>query len=253
MISADPASEAWLRERIERVERATKSWRWLMVAGLLAIFAGFIVLSIYLNNARVEAEQARDAANELFLERNQRANALANTLLAATALLRGGDQKGAIELLEETSVEQEQAAAAPLPAIAVEQPITAVAPPAAQPMVTSVLAAAAEETPSLILAEFPAAGEHQVYVQFAGNIPRRQIVELNQALRKSGWNMQGASGERIATAAGRNEVRFSSEADREAAEALAAALTQAAVGGSRVQARQLDIIRPGTLEAWISR
>jgi hypothetical protein len=91
-----------------------------------------------------------------------------------------------------------------------------------------------------------------VFIQFAGSITRQEVRAANDLLRAAGWRVQGLSGERIATAAGLNEVRYSAQEDRAAAEALAAALTQARLGSAPVRARHVSIIRPGTLEAWIS-
>jgi hypothetical protein len=91
----------------------------------------------------------------------------------------------------------------------------------------------------------------RVVIHFAGTITREGITALADRLRSSGWQVQGDS-QRIANAEGFNEVRYSAEADRAGAEALAAATTQAAVGARPVTTRQLSIIRPGILEVWIS-
>ena len=129
--------------------------------------------------------------------------------------------------------------------------MVSIAPPPAQPEVTSALAAAASESGKVTLSAALEGASQQVYIQFAGNVQRSEIIALNQALRQAGWNMQGASGDRIAAATGLNEVRFFGEADRLAAEVLGASLSQA--WGKPVRARQLEIIRAGTLEVWISR
>lgn len=90
-----------------------------------------------------------------------------------------------------------------------------------------------------------------VYLQFAGLIKREQIVALNRGLRDNGWNVQGPSGERIATAANQNEVRYAGE-NGEAAERLAAAISAAGITSKSVVARRVEIVGPTNLEAWIS-
>jgi len=80
-------------------------------------------------------------------------------------------------------------------------------------------------------------------------LPRAQ--QLSAKLRVLGWQIPLLGEEQIASAEGLNEVRFAakSDADRRAAELLAADLT--ALGYS-VKARSLSIIRPKVLEIWIS-
>ena len=93
---------------------------------------------------------------------------------------------------------------------------------------------------------------YDVVIQFAGLLTRETITQLNSGLRARGWDMQSASGERIAAAQGLNEVRYASPGDRVAAEALASTINEARVTASPVQARPNPSIRPGTLEVWIS-
>ena len=240
-------SQAELVDRIDRIEAVSKRARPLLMLGLIAITAGFIILSIYLDNARREA-------NAIAMEQRKLANESATTLEAVRAALIAGNQADAFRLLRIAINQQEVVAAAPLPDTqGGEKPIAAPVP-SEQPQVTKVLKKAARNKgSSLSLPPYAEAGNRAVFIQFAGNIPRRQIVELNQALRQAGWNVQGASGERIATAAGLNEVRYSSEQDQAAAQALAATIAKAGIGNRPTSARQLDIIRPGTLEVWISR
>lgn len=102
------------------------------------------------------------------------------------------------------------------------------------------------------LAVTQAANTQRVFIHFAGTITREQITALAGTLRAGGWRVQGESGQRIPNATGYNEVRYSAETDRAAAEALAAALTRAAVAGAPVRTNRLSIIRPGVLEVWIS-
>lgn len=100
-------------------------------------------------------------------------------------------------------------------------------------------------------AEKPAVAQ-KIYIQFAGLITREAVTELNQSLRRGGWRVQGGSGERTSVAAGLNEVRYSAEEDRPAAQALADAVTATKIGAKPVTVQQLKIITPGTLELWIS-
>lgn len=104
--------------------------------------------------------------------------------------------------------------------------------------------------------QFVQAAEERVYIQFAG-YGRDRIVELAQRLAASGWRIEGADrgGERIAAAAGMNEVRFFHPADADRAAALAAAVTPAPEGGLKV----VDLSQgsyaqpaPGLLEIWVS-
>lgn len=94
--------------------------------------------------------------------------------------------------------------------------------------------------------------QQQVFIQFAGLITRESVIELNRALRRGGWQVASDSGERTENARGLNEVRYGPAADRDAAETLAAAVTAANIGSAPVQVKQLDMIRPNTLELWIS-
>ena len=92
--------------------------------------------------------------------------------------------------------------------------------------------------------------DQKVYLQFAGMV-REEAQALTAKLRILGWDIPHAGEERIETAAGKNEVRFNPavEADRRAAELLAADLT--AAGQPAVGA--VSVIGPNTLEIWVSR
>ncbi|MFC3074204.1 hypothetical protein [Shinella pollutisoli] len=94
-------------------------------------------------------------------------------------------------------------------------------------------------------------GQYRVFIQFAG-YSRSTIVELARLLETGGWNVQGAGqgGERIASAAGKAEVRYHT-GDERAAEALAAAISASKV--KTVKTVRMDIITPGTLEVWIGQ
>lgn len=95
-------------------------------------------------------------------------------------------------------------------------------------------------------------GSYKVFIQFAGLIKRDDVKQLNQSLLAGGWNMQGSSGERITSAAGLNEVRYSSEASKDAAQALADLITNTKITSGPLSVRQAGIIKPGTLEVWMS-
>lgn len=89
-----------------------------------------------------------------------------------------------------------------------------------------------------------------VYVQFAG-MTREDAQALSAKMRALGWGIPTPGEERVAAAAGKNEVRYKpdNDADRSAAELLAADLTAA---GHAVTARAVPIIGANTLEIWIS-
>lgn len=249
---ATSANEARLLAAIEEAEITARRSRPLLLLGLALLIAAFVSLSIYLNNARNAAERVRDQAVAEALEKSSAANAAANTLEAALVALQAQDRETAVELIRHALNRLEKVAGSPLPEGAAKVARDSTPVQAAQPQVTSVLQEAAAERPGISLPAYPAGSAYEVYIQFAGGIARGEVVDLNHALRESGWNVQGPSGERIATAAGLNEVRYSRDADAEAAQALASALTQAGIAGRRVQARQLAIIEPDTLEVWIS-
>lgn len=92
---------------------------------------------------------------------------------------------------------------------------------------------------------------YQVFIQFAGLLTRDTITQLNSGLRARQWNMQRTSGERTATAQGLNEVRYA-PGHEPAAEALARNINEARITSSPVVAKEVQGIRPGTLEVWIS-
>lgn len=89
-----------------------------------------------------------------------------------------------------------------------------------------------------------------VYVQFAG-MTRQGAQALSAKMRALGWGIPNPGEERVEAAAGKNEVRYNpyDDADRSAAELLAADLTAA---GKAVTARAVPIIGANTLEIWIS-
>lgn len=253
MTARVPISDMEIIARIERAEVATKRSKLFLLVGLAAIIAGFITLTFYLNYAKQEAERARDEAMSIALSQSRNANVAANTLEAVRGALIAGRVPRALELLQIAARQQEQVAEAPMPATAATRPDFPAPVPAEQPQIARALRDATSDSPNLSLPSFAGAQEHRIFIQFAGSIPRREIVVLNQALRDAGWDVQGASGERIASAVGLNEVRFSGPEDEPAADALSAALTRAHVSSQPVRKKQLSIIRPSTLEVWISR
>lgn len=89
-----------------------------------------------------------------------------------------------------------------------------------------------------------------VYVQFAG-MTREDAQALSAKMRALGWGIPKPGEERVAAAAGKNEVRYNPDvdADRRAAELLAADLTAA---GQKVTAQAVPVIGANTLEIWIS-
>ncbi|WP_192254067.1 DNA/RNA non-specific endonuclease [Mesorhizobium caraganae] len=89
-----------------------------------------------------------------------------------------------------------------------------------------------------------------VYVQFAG-MTREDTQALSAKMRALGWGIPNPGEERVEAAAGKNEVRYNpyDDADRSAAELLAADLTAA---GQAVTARAVPAIKAETLEIWIS-
>ena len=93
---------------------------------------------------------------------------------------------------------------------------------------------------------------YKVFIQFAGLITRESIKDLNKALKAGQWKVQSDSGERTRAAAGFNEIRYKSESDKAAAQALADAITEARIAAATVVIKQVSAIRPGELEVWIS-
>jgi hypothetical protein len=229
-----------LMDALNDLHAAGAHGRGLFVLGFVGILAGFMLLAAYFYQQR-EGERRQGkiwhAESVTWQRKAVELEARLNAIRAAVAGERGPEAErlariGIVEaqqLVEDTATPPLEVAPGPGP-----QPKSA-SPP----------------IPSFAI---PPAGAHQqiVYIQFAGSISRETIIGLNRSLRAAGWRAQGPSGERIASAGGLNEVRYSSEADRDAAEALAAALTGTSIGRRTVVARRVAIIRPGVLEVWIS-
>jgi hypothetical protein len=98
-------------------------------------------------------------------------------------------------------------------------------------------------------------GNYQVFVQFAGILSRDNVREMMQSLAAEGWKVQGVEGggQRTATAAGYNEIRYSSGADATAAKALAASIQSTNIVASKITTARVQQVEPGTLEVYISR
>lgn len=235
-MTAQPQSqEDLLTALTERLGRSQRRSAPFQVAGLIAVVVGLTVLTVQLNTMRQAAETRERAATEAF-------NESARTLANAKALLAAGDLDALRKELDVAELRAEanaQAAALPVAAPAVQVPTTSTPP--------------APIAPDFIAPPQSEPFRQEIYLQFAGLIQRSDVAAVNLALKNVGWHMQGKDGERTGAAAGLNEVRYSAEADRPAADALARALTAAKLGSGDVVVKQVRIIRPGTLEAWISK
>lgn len=125
------------------------------------------------------------------------------------------------------------------------------------------VAAAPAETVEPVAPSGPVRTTHQgaVYVHFAGALDRAEVTKVTQELAGLGWRMQDGArgGDRIGTAAGLNEVRYFREADREAAEQLAATYSALATWTTGAPMKVRDLSKaglrtaPGLLEIWTSR
>ncbi|MBY3329010.1 peptidoglycan-binding protein [Rhizobium laguerreae] len=96
------------------------------------------------------------------------------------------------------------------------------------------------------------AADYSIYVQFGGAIQRDEINTLTARLLRGGWSVPGEA-ERLKTAIGLNEVRYGTTEDQPAAEALADILSGLRFSDRTVLAKRVRMVRPGILEAWISR
>lgn len=231
-------ADAQVVEALDAVKIWTSRSTNLIAVGLMLLFMGFVALIIIINSQRQAAE---DRAAQF----EKKANAAASTLEQVRQAYAARDMAKVGVLLKVAIIQTETLAASAKADTSRTAPDAtalagqiAVNPRATTPVTVDAVSIARPQT---------------VYIQFAGRIARGRIVALNTALRSTGWRVSGKDGERTANAAGLNEVRFHGEEDRAAADALAATLTGASVGGAPVTARQLDVIRPGVLEVWISR
>lgn len=206
-------------------------WRdWGPLLALWSIVGLLVWQAAVFSNDYSEAKKAeRDAqAQKEALLREQ-----AGKLAAVSDAVRKEDLDRARQILaiaiSETQAEQEVAAAAASPQA--EVPATA----------TETVSAGTDRV------TYPM----PVYIQFAGKLQREQIVALNASLRRNGWNTQSKSGERIASAAGRNEVRYAGN-NAAAAQELADAINAAQITSAKVTTRPLRIVGERNLEVWIS-
>ncbi len=234
------AQTSELHDALNELRAAGARGRGLFVLGFAGILVGFMLLAAYFYQQREAARRQGEIWHGESVSWQRKAAELEGRLNAIRAAVADENRPEAERQARIGIVEAQQL---------VED--TATPPPTVAPGPGPQPKAAAPGIPSFTI---PPAGAHRqiVYIQFAGSIRRETIVGLNRSLKAAGWRAQGPSGERIATAAGLNEVRYSGEADREAAEALAAALAETGIGGRAVTARQVAIIRPNVLEAWIS-
>lgn len=211
------------------------------IAGVLA-WSALSIGSAYFA-AKAAEDKARQETIELLAQQSDK-------LAAVTDALRNGRIEQAREILaiaiSETQKEQEtkeqevkdqamaDASLLPLPAAVPPPTVAAPAPP---PVRT--------KAP-------PAASPARVYIQFAGVLTREEIEGLNRSLKANGWNTQGDSGERIASAYGFNEVRYGGNNANAAAD-LAAAINAAKITSRRVKTTRVPIVGDRNLEVWISK
>ncbi len=105
--------------------------------------------------------------------------------------------------------------------------------------------------------QFTQGTDERVYIQFAG-YKRGWVVDLAGKLAGAGWQIEDANrgGERIAAAAGLNEVRFFNAADADRAAALATTASTLVTGSDfkvvDLSASSYGQPEPGLLEIWVS-
>lgn len=234
-------------DALDKFQRSARRRIPALLLGLIAIIAGFSILVVNLDHARREAVIRQQLAEKRQKDAEKRATQLATDLSNAGNAFRARDMAKLGALLKVAIIQSEtnaQAASIPVTLSAAEAPRPA-------PIPVPVLAPQTVVKP-IDLGDGTAVGPQTVYIQFAGLIDRAQIVALNGALKQAGWKVAGPSGERTGNAAGFNEVRYSSDANRAAAEALAKAVTTAGVGNRPVTIRKMSMIGGSTLELWLS-
>lgn len=100
--------------------------------------------------------------------------------------------------------------------------------------------------------------QSRLFIQFAG-YQRGEVVKLAMLLAENGWKVEGGDrgGERVATAAGLNEVRYFNPDDAALAQSLAETLQRVnpgmAMGVQDLSASTYGKAQPGLLEIWVSR
>lgn len=120
-------------------------------------------------------------------------------------------------------------------------------------------ASAVDQAPAEVPSFAPGPG--LVYIQFAGSIPREDVAKVALELEAQGWNVQEpeSGGQRTASAAGLNEVRFFHPEDRAAAEQLAQAFLSSSADWLSGSMRVRDFSSAGLqapegqLEVWTSK
>ncbi|KRE16294.1 hypothetical protein ASE66_11155 [Bosea sp. Root483D1] len=100
----------------------------------------------------------------------------------------------------------------------------------------------------------PEKSRYTVWIQFAGTLTREQMKSFGSKLGESWPNTPGAAqgGERIGIAAGRNEVRYRSDRERDAAQMLADEVNAERLVPTKVVIREFLQLPPNSLEIWIS-
>lgn len=99
----------------------------------------------------------------------------------------------------------------------------------------------------------------RIYIQFAG-LPRKTIKNVAEKLSKIGWSVVSANqgGEQLNAASGLNQVRYFSEADRNAAVLLARDVSQSFGGNKPISVADFSSYKfssqvpRGQLEVWVS-
>jgi HAMP domain-containing protein len=227
-------SQERIAQALQQAKQATRGSSVIFLVALVAILVSLAVFTAIIN------EQRRDAEDRAVRFEKQ-ANDAARVLETARTAYERGDMDSVGTLLNAALRRTEILAQS----VASQQP-DRTPPAAAVPLEGS-----QQPLPQLTAAR--PNWNQQVYIQFAGLIAREEIRELNTALAKAGWRVEGRSGERTGNAEGLNEIRYSANANKEAAQALAEAINSSGVAGRPVVARQVDIIKPNYLEVWISR
>jgi hypothetical protein len=94
---------------------------------------------------------------------------------------------------------------------------------------------------------------YRVFVQFGGDIRRGDIRALMEQLEDAEWDVQDADGggERLARAVGLAEIRYGTDDDKAAAEALADALLASGRVYQRYKTVKTNGVLPNNLEIWI--
>jgi hypothetical protein len=229
-----PDEKQDVRQIVAEIERRSKRARAAMLIGALVIAASMLGSMFYLNGLRKSAEARAEKAEE-------KVNAIADKLeLAKRAFEAGNTWETSIHLeaaiwLSEQAAQTVGVAIGDAPAAPVTVRSDQQAP----------VGSAGDRLPAVSY-------DQRIFIQFAGRIARDDVIAFNQSLRGAGWRVEGSSGERTANAVGFNEVRYSMPEDREAAEALKVAAMRSGLPGSPVKVQQVGIIKPGTLELWIS-